>query len=332
VLAVAHEKGDVRVYLHSGAARDVACAHLAGRGCARRPPVPPPAAPTGVTVLSSHFLNWLLVGVIAAASAAYARRRQNLPAPARGAWARRAARARRAAERATAWQPAGFQCVLHLSLHAASVGALALATAAGLLALGDESGRLSVVDLRQVRPRSPAAPVLPCRGRVRVKHRRRAAQAAVRHVRQLADQPIAALAFAAAGAPARGLAGRLAERRGAGEAPGGDARLALYVAAADCSLTVLEAGSGEPLGRDAWLRPRTADSAVALLALDAAGEPLPPPAALLPLPWACGSLGARMPAGRPPPECFRCRQPRPAAMQRPLFGPEPGHGSQPAMR
>ena len=146
----------------------------------------------------------------------------------------------------------------------------------------------------------------------------------MRHARQLADQPIAALAFAAAGAPARGLAERLAERRGAGEAPGGEGRLALYVAAADCSLTVLEAGSGEPLGRDAWLRPRTADSAVALLALDAAGEPLPPPAAPLPLPWARGSPGARALAGRPLHECHRCRRPRPGVMQRPLFGQSPG--------
>ena len=59
---------------------------------------------------------------------------------------------RRAPERASARQPAGFQCVLRLALHAASVCALALSSAAGLLALGDEAGRLSLVDLRQARP------------------------------------------------------------------------------------------------------------------------------------------------------------------------------------
>ncbi|KAK9818994.1 hypothetical protein WJX81_004841 [Elliptochloris bilobata] len=169
-----------------------------------------------------------------------------------------------AADRSSAWQPAGFQCVLLLALHSASVCALALASAAGLLALGDEAGRLTLIDLRQ---------------------------AAVHFARQLADQPIAALAFAAAAAPPRGLAERLAERRREGEGAGErEARLALYVAAADCSLAVIDARSGEPLGRDAWLRPRATDSALALLPLDAASELLPPPAAPLPLAWARSSL------------------------------------------
>ena len=115
----------------------------------------------------------------------------------------------------------------------------------------------------------------------------------MRFHRQLADQPIVALAFAAAAAPSRGLAERLAERRREGEGAGErEAQLALYVAAADCSLAVVDARSGEPLGRDAWLRPKATDSALALLPLDGAGEPLPPPAAPLPLAWACPPTGA----------------------------------------
>lgn len=211
-------------------------------------------------------------------------------------------RVRRAAERALAWQPAGFQCVMRLALHTVSVCALALATAGGLLALGDESGRLSLVDLRQARHPScfawqtwPAARLHLCK---LLNTPCLAAQATMRYSRQLADQPIAALAFGSAAAPPRGLAERLSERRLQGEAPGErEARLALYVAAADCSMAAIEAASGEPLGRDAWLRPRATDSALALLPLNAAGEPLPPPSAPLLLAWAHGSLGA-------PPACL----------------------------
>ena len=186
--------------------------------------------------------------------------------------------------------------MLRLALHAASVRALALSSAAGLLALGDEAGRLSLVDLRQARP-LPAClgHAMPsCAHAMRDARLLPRAQAAVRLTRQLADQPIVALAFAAVAAPSRGLAERLSERRCEGEGERKrerSARLALYVAAADCSLAVADARSGEPLGRDAWLRPKAADSALALLPLDGAGEPLPPPSAPLPLAWARVSVG-----------------------------------------
>lgn len=192
--------------------------------------------------------------------------------------------------------------MLRLALHAASVCALALSSAAGLLALGDEAGRLSLVDLRQARLPPCSQPawcteILFARTpdwRLSMPDACASppAQAAVRFHRQLADQPIVALSFAATAAPSRGLAERLAERRREGEGAGErDARLALYVAAADCSLAVVDARSGEPLGRDAWLRPKATDSALALLPLDGAGEPLPPPTAPLPLPWACPPAG-----------------------------------------
>ena len=54
------------------------------------------------------------------------------------------------ADQHTTQQPAGFQGVLRASLHEASVTALALAGRAGLLALGDASGDVSVLDLLQV--------------------------------------------------------------------------------------------------------------------------------------------------------------------------------------
>ena len=54
------------------------------------------------------------------------------------------------AERQTANQPAGFQGVLRASLHESSVTVMAVAGRAGLLALGDASGDVSVLDLLQV--------------------------------------------------------------------------------------------------------------------------------------------------------------------------------------
>ena len=49
----------------------------------------------------------------------------------------------------TAAQPAGYQCVAHVTAHDADVTALALASRCPLLAAGDVSGTVSVVDLAQ---------------------------------------------------------------------------------------------------------------------------------------------------------------------------------------
>ena len=65
-------------------------------------------------------------------------------------------------------QPAGFQTVLKISLHEVSVTAVAVCSAAGLLALADQAGNLSLVDLQQ--------PAVLC-------------------TTPLAEQPIAALSF-----------------------------------------------------------------------------------------------------------------------------------------
>ena len=65
-------------------------------------------------------------------------------------------------------QPAGFQAVLKISLHKASITAAAVCSAAGLLVLADQAGNLSLVDLQQ--------PAVLCTTR-------------------LAEQPIAALSF-----------------------------------------------------------------------------------------------------------------------------------------
>lgn len=63
---------------------------------------------------------------------------------------------------------------------------------------------------------------------------------------------------------------------------------------ADCALTVLDARHGEPLGigRDTWLRPKHADSALGLTLLDAAGCPLRAPAGPGLLPWAGNTRAA----------------------------------------
>jgi len=49
----------------------------------------------------------------------------------------------------TAAQPAGYQCVAHVTAHEADVSALALASRCPLLAAGDVNGNVSVVDLAQ---------------------------------------------------------------------------------------------------------------------------------------------------------------------------------------
>lgn len=77
-------------------------------------------------------------------------------------------------------------------------------------------------------------------------------------------------------------------------------RLALYVATQACCLTVLDARHGEPLGigKDAWLRPKHVDAALALVLLDAAGAPvqaLPGPCAL---PWAGNAIAPKQPAAK----------------------------------
>ena len=65
-------------------------------------------------------------------------------------------------------QPAGVQAVLKISLHEANITAAAVCSAAGLLALADQAGNLSLVDLQQ--------PAVLCTAR-------------------LAEQPIVALSF-----------------------------------------------------------------------------------------------------------------------------------------
>ena len=47
-------------------------------------------------------------------------------------------------------QPAGFQRILRLSRHAATVRAAAVSPSHGLLACGDDSGLVSVTDLSEV--------------------------------------------------------------------------------------------------------------------------------------------------------------------------------------
>lgn len=48
-------------------------------------------------------------------------------------------------------QPAGFQCILQCTHHAATISSIAVASRLKLLALADEVGCVSLVDLSQVR-------------------------------------------------------------------------------------------------------------------------------------------------------------------------------------
>ncbi|KAK9908560.1 hypothetical protein WJX75_009693 [Coccomyxa subellipsoidea] len=169
-------------------------------------------------------------------------------------------------EKSVAKQPAGYQAVLKATLHEAAVTAACIASKAGLVALGDASGDLSVLNL--------------CRP-------------SVEFYKHLSDQPIATAAFGLHSfMPTKTSSER---RRGepSSEAPV-EARLSLYVGTADCALTVLDVRHGEPLGigRDTWLRPKHADSALGLTLLDAAGCPLRAPAGPGLLPWAGNTRAA----------------------------------------
>ena len=52
-------------------------------------------------------------------------------------------------EMTSSQQPAGFQAVLKISLHEASITAAAICSSAGLLALADQAGNMSLVDVQQ---------------------------------------------------------------------------------------------------------------------------------------------------------------------------------------
>ncbi len=71
-------------------------------------------------------------------------------------------------ETSSSEQPAGFQLVLKATLHEAAISAAALCSGAGLLALADHAGSLSLVDLNRL---------------------------TVLCTRQLAEQPITALSL-----------------------------------------------------------------------------------------------------------------------------------------
>ena len=64
---------------------------------------------------------------------------------------------RSAVEKVTARQPAGYQGVLRASLHECAITALAIASGPGLVALGDASGDVSVLDISQVAWFAPIA-------------------------------------------------------------------------------------------------------------------------------------------------------------------------------
>lgn len=87
LLAVAHQKGDVRVYQYSSARQEVSQA--------------------------------------------------TLPASGRASFV-------------AASQPAGYQCIAHVTAHQADVTALAMAARCRVLACGDATGQTSIVDLSQV--------------------------------------------------------------------------------------------------------------------------------------------------------------------------------------
>ena len=62
-------------------------------------------------------------------------------------------------------QPPGFQCILQCQHHGATISSMALSSRLKLLALADEAGAVSLVDLLRVRllmPHSLCLPVVAC--------------------------------------------------------------------------------------------------------------------------------------------------------------------------
>ena len=77
---------------------------------------------------------------------------------------------KRPAEHVPRRQPAGFQCILQCSHHAATTSSIAIASHLKLVALADESGHVSLLDLGKVNQLDPlcsavtlppGSPVLP---------------------------------------------------------------------------------------------------------------------------------------------------------------------------
>ena len=64
---------------------------------------------------------------------------------------------KRPAEHLPRRQPAGFQCILQCTHHAATISSVAISSKAKLLALADEAGCVSLVDLSRVRTQSVSA-------------------------------------------------------------------------------------------------------------------------------------------------------------------------------
>ena len=57
---------------------------------------------------------------------------------------------KRPAEHLPRRQPAGFQCILQCTHHAATISSLAIASRLKLLAVADEAGCMSLIDLSRV--------------------------------------------------------------------------------------------------------------------------------------------------------------------------------------
>ncbi|KAK9839762.1 hypothetical protein WJX84_009163, partial [Apatococcus fuscideae] len=147
-------------------------------------------------------------------------------------------------------QPPGFQRILQAHLHEAAVTSLALTSRKQLLAAGDAAGNLTIIDL---------------------------AQPAVSFWKRVSDQRLQGLAF--------GPASRRPNSRVVREDTG-DARMLLYVLAADCGMMVLDTERGEPAAKDGWMRPKNHSPALSLALLSASGAPLSPPSAPASLAWA----------------------------------------------
>ncbi|GJP72491.1 hypothetical protein CLOP_g3221 [Closterium sp. NIES-67] len=201
----------------------------------------------------------------------------------------------------------GFQMVAQFHQHRAKVRSVALATGVGRLAIGDDNGMVSLVNLdtftlicyRECHPGAASSPIaatvfaalpVPSSDSSSSSSSSSLSSSLTSTSSFSSSSAAAAAAAPAADAPSARSAGN--QRRGsvgAGGGVGGGASTAyetvVYVAAANTTMTILDGTTGDVMGVGP-MQPKHASGAVGLFLLDLMGSTIPSFGGKLPLLWA----------------------------------------------
>ncbi|KAL0052569.1 hypothetical protein WJX82_004051 [Trebouxia sp. C0006] len=169
---------------------------------------------------------------------------------------------KRPAEHHSRQQPPGFQCILQCTHHAASISGIAIAARLKLVALADETGVLSLLEL--TRP-------------------------SISYEQQVASQALVSLQFGHQVLPAP-TDRRSSDRRspqGKGALPDEllQARPALFLCQSDGALAILGVEGATLAGKPMWVQPKNRSQAINMVLLGADGAPLYPKDTHLHLTW-----------------------------------------------